>query len=352
MNFLRKSTSSVSLTAVGDILLHGRVYGGLNKKSNYEFDSQLKNVEGLLGKTDITVANLETIIAGNEIGLSSFPRFNAPTEIGYTLKKMGVDLVTLANNHVFDFGEEGILKTIEKLQEIGLEYDGAYKSEADSERLRVVNKNGLRIGFLSYTRGTNGIKVPSDKQYLVNSIKYNSVLNIVKKIRKIKRENLVDVLAINLHHGEEYHLHPSNLQKEVCASLADAGADLILGHHPHVLQPPEYIETSRGTKTFVAYSLGNFFSGQNGLHRQIGASLTLNISKPSSKYSAIEVTNPRYTLTYVHREKKMKYVIHQLKDWVQSNKNIETDDGLFPSLEVYENVKQRMRSNITNLEID
>src|SRR5690625_5275887 len=140
-----KSGNSITLTAVGDILLHGRVYGGLKKKSNFIFDEQLAGVRELLGKTDLTIANLETPIAGTEFGLSGFPRFNAPKEIGYTLKNMGVDLVTLANNHVLDQGEEGLLKTIENLEKIGLIYDGAYKSLEDSETLRVFYVNGISI---------------------------------------------------------------------------------------------------------------------------------------------------------------------------------------------------------------
>lgn len=105
-----------TLTAVGDILLHGRVYGGLKKKSGYDFENQLKNVSDLLGKTDITIGNLESIIAGNEIGLSSFPKFNAPVEIGYALKDLGFDIVTIANNHVLDRGVEGLLKSIQNLK--------------------------------------------------------------------------------------------------------------------------------------------------------------------------------------------------------------------------------------------
>src|SRR5699024_2379791 len=168
--------------------LHGRVYGGLNKKSGYKFSEQLANVEGLLGKTDITVANLESIIAGNEIGLSAFPKFNAPVEIGYKLKDMGVDIVTIANNHVLDRGEEGLLKSIENIEKIGLEYDGAYKSSEDSDRLRVIEKNGLKVAFVSYTRGTNGIKMPKGKHYLVNSLHKTTPLKMTKD-RKSTRLN-------------------------------------------------------------------------------------------------------------------------------------------------------------------
>lgn len=340
-----------TLTAVGDILLHGRVYGGLKKKSGYDFENQLKNVSDLLGKTDITIGNLESIIAGNEIGLSSFPKFNAPVEIGYALKDLGFDIVTIANNHVLDRGVEGLLKSIQNLKRIGLEYDGAYESQEDKDRLRIKKVNGLKVCFLSYTKGTNGIKIPDDKPYLVNSLKKTSVLKVTKEIRRIKNEKLADVVIVNIHFGEEYHLNPSSRQKEIAASLADAGADVILGHHPHVLQPPEWIENSRGSKTFVAYSLGNFFSGQNGLHRQIGAVLTLEISKPDKKYRRVVVQNPKYHLTFVEREKRLRYGMNVFRDYVNENEYIELDEGKFNSKEVYESVRDRMRTNITDLEI-
>jgi len=344
--------STVTLSAVGDILLHGRVYGGLRKKSGYQFNKQLKNISSLLGKTDITIANLETIIAGNEIGLSSFPKFNGPVEIGYALKEMGVDLVTLANNHVLDRGEEGLLKSIANLEEIGLEYDGAYKSAEDSERLRIITKNGLRICFISYTRGTNGIKIPAEKPYLVNSLPKTTTLRLSKKLRKIKSDNLADVIVVNIHFGEEYHLNPSAAQRELVASLSDAGANVIIGHHPHVLQPPEWIENSRGMKTFVAYSLGNFFTGQNGLHRQIGASLSLKITKPDKKYKGIVIQDPKLDLTFVNREKRLRYDMYLLSEWVKNNEYIETEEGKFLSEDVYENLRSRMRKSIFDLEVN
>jgi len=349
--FIKNNSSTVTLTAVGDILLHGRVYGGLRKKSDYNFTEQLKNVSGLLGKTDLTVANLESIIAGKEIGLTSFPKFNAPVEIGYSLKEMGVNLVTIANNHALDRGEEGLLMSIANLEEIGLEYDGAYKSFEDRDRLRIFKKNGLKICFISYTYGTNGIKIPEQKPYLVNSLRKTSTLKIVKELRRIKNKNIADVIVVSLHFGEEYHLNPSSKQRELAASLSDAGADVIIGHHPHVLQPPEWIENSRGTKTFVAYSLGNFLSGQNGLYRQIGASLSLSISKPDKKYKGILIENPKYNLTFVNRERRLKYGIYLYSDWLKNHKYIVTEHGKFQTSKVYDEIINRMRKNIKDLAI-
>lgn len=349
---VEKNPKSLTISAVGDILLHGRVYGGLKKKSNFKFDEQLRPVKDLLGQTDITIANLETIIGGVELGLSGFPKFNAPAEIGYTLKELGVDLVTIANNHVLDKGEKGLLKSISNLEKIGLEYDGAYKSEEDKDRLRVFERNGLKVAFISYTSGTNGIKVPSDKPYLVNTLKNTTTLKLIKEIRKIKNDKLADIIIASLHFGKEYHLNPSAKQRELAASLADAGADVILGHHPHVLQPPEWIETSRGTKSFVAYSLGNFFSGQNGLHRQIGAVLSLEITKPHEDFRGIVIKRPRYDLTFVNREGRLKYNIYLFREWIKDNEYIETSYGKFNAKKVYEETRTRMNSVIKDLIIE
>jgi len=347
-----KETHKATITAMGDILLHGRVYGGLGKKDNFDFVNQLSKISHLVGKTNITVANLESIIAGTEFGLSGFPKFNAPAEIGYALKELGVDIVTIANNHVLDYGEKGLIKSIKNLKKIGLIYDGAYESKEDNDKLRVFNINGLKIAFISYTNGTNGNKLPEDKVYMVNSFKNTPVIKVSKLLRSIRKENIVDVIILNLHFGSEYHLLPSDKQKRIVRTLSEAGANIILGHHPHVLQPPEWIENSHGSKTFVAYSLGNFFSGQNGLYRQIGATLNLTIKKPDPQYQNIIIENPKYNLTFTNREERLKYSIDTLQNWVNLNEFIETKEGKFKSKEIYENIKNRMRLNIKDIEIE
>lgn len=349
INIEKNKKQVVSLTAVGDILLHGRVYGGLRKNSGYKFDEQLANAKEVLGQTDITIANLESIIAGQDIGLSAFPRFNAPVEIGYTLKDLGIDILSIANNHILDRGEKGLLKSIKNIEKIGFEYVGAYKSFKDRDRLRIVEKNGMKICFMSYTSGTNGIKIPSEKPYLVNSLRATSSVKICRLLRKIKREGIADAIVLNLHFGREYHLHPTRAQKELATSLADAGADVIIGHHPHVLQPPEWIETSLGTRTFVAYSLGNFFSGQNGLYRQIGASLSLKINRPDPNYKGIIIEDPKLDLTYVNREERLRYDLYLMRDWINKNETILTDEGIFDSKKVYKDVITRMKSKIPEL---
>lgn len=347
-----KRENSATITAFGDILLHGRVYGGTKKTSNFKFNKQLSNVEDLLGKTDLTIGNLETVLAGKEYGLSSFPKFNGPAEIAYTLKDFGVDIVTIANNHVLDMGEKGLNKSIQNIKKAGLIYDGAYVSKEDSETLRVFDINGLRVCFISYTQSTNGIKLPENKPYLVNTFRNTSLLRLTRIMRKLKTDNIVDVLILNIHFGSEYHLEPSSRQREMSRSLADAGADVIIGHHPHVLQPPEWIETSKGTHTFVAYSLGNFFSGQDGLHRQIGAVLSFKVRKPDMKYKRIVVEDVKYDLTFVNREKRLRYDIYKLRDWIKNNKYIETMDNKYDANDIYEQVATRIMSSAKEVKVN
>jgi len=344
-------TAPIKLSAVGDVLLHGRVYGGLNKKENFILEKQMSKVKKHIKSSDLAIANLETPIAGIDYGLSGFPRFNAPEEIGIALKNLGIDIVSLANNHVLDQGVNGLYKTIENLEKIGLPYDGAFKSLEDSETLRVFNINNLKICILSFTSHMNGLKLPTGKEFLVNTLLYTSIVRISRLLRKIKREKIADVIILNMHFGEEYHLEPTARQKELARTFSDAGADVILGHHPHVLQPPEWIENSKGTKSFVAYSLGNFISGQNGLHRQIGAVLSLEISKPDDIYNNIKIENPRYNLTYVNREERLRYDVYPFQEWIKDNEYIITKEGKFESEEIYNNVSNRLTKYISNLTV-
>ncbi|MCD8501699.1 MAG: CapA family protein [Bacillaceae bacterium] len=305
----------------------------------------------LFDSADITIVNQESIIAGKSLKLSSFPTFNSPVEIGYALKELGVDIVNIANNHVLDKGEEGILKSIENWEKIGLPYVGAYKSLEDQEQLRIINKNGLRICFLSYTRGTNGILPPKGKEYLVDKYQPTKMKTIKDKIKRIRNKDIADVIIVSLHFGKEYHLHPSAEQREVAADLSDAGADVIIGHHPHVMQPPEWILNSRGKRTFVAYSLGNFYSGQEGLYRQIGGVLTLDIEKKSPDSTMLEITNPEIKLTFVDSTDNRDFKLSLFEEIVETRETLKTDMGQFDSREVYEEIKQRLSKEVPELTI-
>ncbi|WP_100011722.1 CapA family protein [Lentibacillus sediminis] len=308
-------TRKITLTAVGDILIHDRVYNDAAVKDGYDFLPMLERVRPFLNNTTITVANQETMIGGEEIGLSSYPSFNSPLEVGHALKDVGVDVVTIANNHTLDRGEPAIQQAIRNWEAMDMMYTGAFKNEKDSETLRIYQTDvGISVAFLAYTYGTNGIPVPDGKDYLVNLIDKEAM---AQEITKAKDE--ADVVVLSLHFGDEYEPMPNDRQKNLAQFAADQGVDVVLGHHPHVLQPLEWVEGKNGNKSFVAYSLGNFLSGQDEFYNQIGGVLKLTISQTTGANGEeeIEVTKPKFMPTFVDFNNESNYRVlpmYQLTD--------------------------------------
>lgn len=291
------SNSSLTLAAVGDILIHDRVYEKAVEGKSYNFNPMLSKVQKQLQDADITFANQETVIGGSSIGLSSYPSFNSPTEVGDALKTSGVDIVSMANNHTLDRGEKAIKNAIKHWNKIGILYTGSYASVKDRKEIRTIEQNGISVAFLAYTYGTNGIRPPSGKPYLVNYIDRELIKN---DILAAKKE--ADAVVVSIHFGNEYERYPSNDQLALSSDIAEAGADLILGHHPHVLQPLEWIETSDDRKVLVAYSLGNFISGQRMDYKDIGGILKVNIVKKQFRgISTITLNAPSFTPTFVDK---------------------------------------------------
>lgn len=293
---VNNKTYTASLSAIGDVLIHDRVYNpAYIGNGKYNFVSHLKQVKPYLEKADITVANQESMIGGTKIGLSSYPSFNSPHEVGDALKNSGVDIVTLANNHTLDRGEDAIQSAITHWNKIGLDYTGSYVSAEDQSRIRIIEKNGIIFSFLAYTYGTNGIKTPNDKQYLVNLIDENRIKKDISSAKGIS-----DVVVVSLHFGKEYQRLPNEEQIQLAMQLAQAGADIIIGHHPHVLQPMEWIKREDGRRSIVAYSLGNFFSGQTGDYKDIGGIMQIKVDKiVKNDETIITLKEPSFIPTFV-----------------------------------------------------
>lgn len=344
--------SKVKLVATGDVLLHSRIYNiSKTKDGGYDFRDKMKPAKKLLSAGDISVVNLEALVAGEELGLSSFPKFNNPVELAENLKEFGTDIVTNSNNHTMDLGVEGALKSIENLEKIGLKYVGSHKSEEDQKEFRIIEKNGIKVAFLSYTAVTLGNNPPKDKPYLLNMIVKSQTKWVRRDIERLKKEKKPDVVVVSLHFGREYPLYPVASQKEIAASVSDAGADIIIGHHPHVLQPAEWIINSRGKKTFVIYSLGNFYSGQKGLYRQIGGAISLDIHKKSEKTADITIENPVLDLTFVDANRAGGYQMYHLLEYIEKNPFIKTPHGEFDSLEVYSELSTRFKDWMPEIEL-
>ncbi|WP_017380521.1 CapA family protein [Paenisporosarcina sp. TG-14] len=302
------------LVAIGDILLHEAVYlDASTPQGSYDFSSMFTKVKPFLEGADIAVANQETMIGGVELGLSSYPTFNSPYEIGDALKDSGIDIVTIANNHTLDRGEKAIVNGINHWDRIGMLYTGAFKSKEDREDIRTIKKNDITFSFMSYSYGTNGIPVPEGKPYLINLIDLPLIKQDVEKAKLIS-----DVVVVSMHWGNEYEKKPNQTQIDLATELSDMGVDIIIGHHPHVLQPVEWIERSDGSRTFVMYSLGNFLSGQVGLEKLIGGIGGIEITKTAYEgKSTIALANPSFVPTYGYYDNWSNFEVipfYQLND--------------------------------------
>jgi len=294
------------LVAIGDILLHQPVYkDAATPEGTYDFSPMFTQVKPLLESADIAVANQETMIGGKELGLSSYPLFNSPFEIGDALKDAGIDIVTLANNHTMDKGEQAIQNALSYWNQIQMPYTGAFQSFEDREEIRMLTKNDITFSFLAYSYGTNGMPVPEDKPYLINLIDLPLIQQDVRKAKELS-----DVVVVSMHWGNEYESLPSTSQLELARELSTMGVDIIIGHHPHVLQPMDWIERPDGSKTFVMYSLGNFLSGQIGLDRRIGGIGGIEVTKTIFQgKSTITLNEPNFISTYTHHTNNRDFEI-------------------------------------------
>ncbi|WP_164462173.1 CapA family protein [Bacillus sp. FJAT-42376] len=299
------------LSSAGDYLIHSQLYeDAATGPSTYNFDPMLEEVRPLFEKADLSYINQESILGGSSLRVSSYPSFNSPYEAGEALIHAGIDIVNMANNHALDRGEKGIVNAIQFYEKKGIVYVGAYKSNRDSLTPRVINRNGIRFGFLGYTYGTNGIPVPKSKRFLVNLIDYRKMEEEIKEIKKI-----ADFAIVSVHWGTEYQRYPNEEQKQLAHFLADAGADVVIGHHPHVLQPMERIRGENGRETLVLYSLGNFLSGQEGNYKDIGGIVQIPFTKTATGTSvSVRVGTPSFTPTIVTHTGKKHYRVHLLKN--------------------------------------
>ncbi|MBN6204870.1 CapA family protein [Ralstonia pickettii] len=286
----------ITISSIGDILIHEPVFNDAASKKGYDFSPMLEKVKPYLRAATITTANQESMIGGAELGLSSYPQFNSPAEVGDALKEAGVDAVTLANNHTLDRGEAAVQNAIRHWETIDMTYVGAYKDIEDSEEIRTIEtEEGVSAAILAYTYGTNGIPVPEGKDYLVNLIDLEKMAEDIARAKKA-----ADVVILNLHFGNEYERMPNKEQKELVQFAADEGVHAVIGHHPHVLQPAAWVEGKEGNQTLVIYSLGNFLSNQQELYQRIGGVFNFTVTKKTyGDRVTIELHSPAFIPTYV-----------------------------------------------------
>ncbi|MDR3148068.1 MAG: CapA family protein, partial [Treponema sp.] len=274
----------LSLVAVGDNLFHD-VMIRPNQEGGYDFTGCYTEITPIIEAADIAFINQETLLGGEAYGFSGYPLFNTPQEVGDALSAAGFDVINHATNHSMDKGEGAVFATMDYWETMpGIHYLGIYRSQEERDTKKVIiEKNGIRMGFLSYTYGTNGLALPRDKPYLVSLINDSVIEKEIKALRP-----LCDVLTVSMHWGVEYQHTASREQKRLSRLLADNQVDLIIGHHPHVLGPYEFLDRPDGQKTLCFYSLGNFISAQTTGPTQLGGIAFVRIKQHDKNISIEE----------------------------------------------------------------
>lgn len=289
--------TKLSLVMVGDALLHSSVYNDAYNNGVYDFTNQLEFISPIIKNYDLAFYNQETVLGGTGIGLSDYPAFNSPQEFGDAMIKSGFNIINLATNHTLDRGEKAILNQSAYFKDKDVLTAGSYSSFDDASKIIIKEKNGIKYALLSYTYGTNGIRIPAGKEYLVNLYSDEQAKRDIEAVR-----DKVDLLLVSMHWGGEYQHEPTSEQKRQAEYLSSLGADIIIGTHPHVVEPVTYIGD-----TLVIYSLGNFISAQstnNDFNTMVELMSSVDVIKTTKDgKSSIKLDNLNNELLYNYYKK-------------------------------------------------
>ena len=308
--------TSLSLIMVGDCLIHGAIYDDAKTTNgSYDFSKMLELVKPIIQSYDLAFYNQESILGGVELGLSSYPRFNAPKEVGDAFLDLGFNLVSLANNHTLDKGKNGIYSSLNYWQgKENVMTAGTYSSEENRITPNIMEKNGITYALLAYTTTTNGLTPFKDEPYLITVYDEELVKADIERLR-----DKVDLLMVSMHWGEEYTHNPTEEQKIIAEYLASLNVDIIIGHHPHVVQPIDFIGN-----TMVIYSLGNFIASQYGINKLTGLMAGVTVKKTTiDDQTTITLEEPTAQLVYI--DSKITNYRHDYKLYPY---NLLTDDIL------------------------
>ncbi len=286
------------ISLVGDIMVHSsEITAAYNPEiKSHDFTDFFAPVKPLLQASDLLIGNLETTLAGPKSGYTGYPLFNAPEVLAVNLKEAGFDVLTTANNHSLDRGVDGILSTIRYLDEAELLHTGTFATKEEQKKPLFTEVKGCRIAILAYTYGLNGLVLPKNTPVAVNML---DPLQIKNDIAVAKSEG-AQLVLVALHFGEEYRATPTQAQIQLAQEVLQAGADVIIGHHPHVLEPVVFYNQTVEKNKLISYSLGNFVSGQIGIERNTSIILNLHFTlDPETKEAHLEMAS--YIPVWTHR---------------------------------------------------
>ncbi len=307
-----KAKVEVSISMVGDVLMHNpTLKSGLQEDGSYNYDHLFKNVKKHMENTDISLANQEVILGGTDLGISAYPAFNAPQELGDSLVQSGFNTILHATNHTLDKGEKGVDSALTYWKEKHPETAvlGIHESQEDRDQIYIFEKKGFKIAILNYTYGVNGNRIPEDRPYIVDLMDKSQMEKDIQKANE-----LADYVIVCPHWGTEYVFEATDEQKEWTDFFLKQGVDLVIGTHPHVIEPVEWVEDGEN-KMLVFYSLGNFVSCQDKWYRMLGAMANVKLLKDAD--GNVTVTEYGVEPLVTHIAGKTEYTTYYLKDYTE-----------------------------------
>lgn len=329
-----------TLTVAGDVMNHDtQIADAYDAAADaYDYGHVFQYAKPWLEASDYAVANLETTLPGDG-DYTGYPCFGAPDALAYDLKEAGFDLLSTANNHTLDRGTNGVSRTLDVLDKAGLAHTGSYRSQEERSARNAVaaDVGGIQVAFLAYTYGLSGCSLPPDQSYAVNCFSPDSPFSQPDKALlaadlAAARELGADLVAVMIHWGAEYRSAPTDDQRALAEFLVANGADLVLGSHPHVIQPYETV-TAGGREGFVCYSLGNFISAQSKEYTDITALLQLELTKDESGTRITGAGYIPFCMIHLWSREKTDYLLDAHRALGEYGENDLVTEGVYRSLE-------------------
>jgi len=288
----------LTFAAVGDNIIYQAGFTDAKKRSDgsrtYNFLPNYENIADVISSADISFINQETLMAGEVYGYSDYPHFNSPQSLADDLITVGFDVVSMANNHMLDMGTNGLGDTIAYYKTLSdrVMMIGGYENEEDFNTPRIIERDGIKIAFVAFTYATNGLVLSSNSDIYVPYIDDGA---IESSIAAAKQE--ADLVFVSMHWGDENSFVPNGGQKHAAQLIADCGADVIIGHHPHVIQPVEWLEGREGNRTLCIYSLGDLIAVMTRASNMLGGLVTFDIVQENDEF---RIENPIFNPTVFH----------------------------------------------------
>lgn len=325
--------TEITITCWGDYMNHITQIRQA-KATNYDFTDSFAVIKDIVGKSDLSIVNLETTIAKDESDMSGYPEFATHENVIKAFKDTGFDVVSTANNHSYDRRLKGIDLTIDAIEKYGLKRTGTFK-ENESTNPLIVDVKGIKVGFFSYSQMLNGyekLMLNSGRDTAVNLI---NTEQIQKDVNYLK-ENHADIIMCYMHWGEEYSDYPNAYQKNTFKKLSDMGVDLVIGSHPHTIQKADVIEND-GKKSYCVYSMGNLVSDQRESYGQyygveIGVYSDIKIEKIGDKTTIKSFENKPYYVDKYTDDVTTRYVVVPVKQVLNSEINYPRKDKIISKL--------------------